>query len=185
MWAILVRDWERHRRRFCVLNYMFLVLRPSPDAIMLNFLTANLPYCFVQLRTLLEQLGKCFLADVDYRDESSYQDKLRKLEGRMRSRKPSLTKVVSSLGEQAAELYRNLSEDWVHMKSFERITTVMTQKGVPAYAISVLMPYGPTDLADISELGKSVALFRQILAPTLQKWKTEVFQGSQHGPPTP
>jgi len=162
--------------KFAFVNCLRSVLVPMSNAIYYNFMGGNLPACFVQLRILLEQLVKCFLSDKDYRDISRFQEKLRRVE----DQKLHLTEAVIAVEPNAESLWRNLSNDWVHMKYLERHVRVLLERGdVLGFNVVVPIDFSETELPEIQELGESISQFRAILAETVGKWKTEVFRSHQ------
>ena len=159
--------------KFAMLNYLFFVLMPISYAIHLDFLTGNLPACFMQLRTLLEQLAKCFLSDLKYQDLAFFQDKMVKLE----AEGVSLTKTIETVEPKAVPLWSRLSNDWVHMKYLKRTVNVVLERGdVPGYGLVIPIAYSETELPEIEELGKSIIDYRTMLAKTIEKWKAQVFR---------
>ena len=72
------------REEECVRRSMFVflnhVLMPLSGAIWLDVLSGNLPVCFVEIRSVLESLVKCYLADLRYPDQEFFQERLRLLE---------------------------------------------------------------------------------------------------------
>ncbi len=66
--------------RYSRVFFIHHILMPSSYAIQTDLLTGNLPVCFMELRVMLESLVKCYLADLKYPDESSFQKKLELLE---------------------------------------------------------------------------------------------------------
>jgi hypothetical protein len=176
MWEAKLNGWDRIFPKYSMLNYLFSVLMPLSYSIYLNFLVGNLPVCFTQLRILLEQLAKCFLSDRDYPDFLFFQQKLTELEEQMRTRRLSLTKIVELLNTDGIAIWRSLSENWVHMKGFEKIVKVVQERDdVPGWGLTVPIGYTDTELPEIEELGKSVNQFRQILAKSLEQWKMKNF----------
>lgn len=156
-----------------MMNYIFAVLQPLSNGILLDFLAGNLPACFMQLRTLIEQLAKCFNADTQFPEESFFQDRLKKLEKKMVMEKSSLWKLVESLGGDIAPIWGQLSEYWIHMRGFRRIVDAVTARGVPSYALVLPMTYDDTEGPDIAELGQSIRHFRTVLDLTIQSWKSQ------------
>lgn len=170
-WEAKLSGWDRLFPKFAMLNYLFSVLMPIPYAINLDFLTGNLPACFMQLRTLLEQLAKCCLSDLRYQDLAFFQDKMMKLE----AEKVGSTRTIESVEPKAVSLWSRLSNDWIHMKYLNRIVNVVLERGdVPGYGLVIPIAYSETELPEIQELGKSIADYRAMLAKTIEKWKVQV-----------
>lgn len=172
-WEVKTPEWNEQFPKFALLNYLFSVLMPVSYAIRLDFLAGNLPASFMQLRVLLEQVAKCFFSDLNYPDLSFFQEKMVMLEAEMLSS----TKRIEMLEPTAAPLWTRLSNDWVHMKYLERIVRVVVERGdVPGYGLVIPIGLSDTELPEIEELGQSIAQFRVILANTVEKWKSKVFE---------
>jgi len=153
--------------RSAMLTYLSFVLMPLSYGILFDFLAGNLVASFMQARTLLEQLAKCFLADIEEMNESFFQDRLRFIE---ESR--SIAKSVESLGPSALPLWGKLSEDWVHMKRLKKLVTAVSQRGLPSYGIIVPIVYETEDIPDVVELSKCIKTLRGLLEDTIQRWNT-------------
>ena len=179
LWETKEIDWKTLFPRYAMLNYFFSVLMPLSYGIYFNFLGGNLPVCFTQLRTLLEQLVKCSMSDRTYPDLSFFQERIKSLEEAMKRERLSLTKLIETAAPDGASIWRNLSRDWVHFKSFERIVTIVSERqDVPGWSLTIPIGYGDTEVPEIGELGNYVSQFRQILVKTAEEWKAKVFINS-------
>ncbi len=172
VWIAKFKDWHLVRTSSTTANYVFSMLFPLAQGVYLDFLAGNVPSCFMQLRMLVEQLARCFEADAEYSGKGFFQDKLVNLEAEMSRTRRSLSSLISSLDNRAVDLWRNLSNRWVHMRHFEPIVESILGPGVPGYALTVPSPYTTTDIQDIAELRATVTMFRKILVPIMEKWKT-------------
>jgi len=162
-----------------MLTYLSFVLLPLSYGILFDFLAGNLVASFMQARTLLEQLAKCFLADIEEMDESFFQERLRFIE---KSR--SIAKSVESLGLDALQLWGKLSDDWVHMKRLEKLVTAVSQRGIPSYGIIVPIVYDTEDIPDTVELNKCIRTLRGLLEDTVQRWNaTSRYAANADGKP--
>lgn len=151
--------------------FLYHILMPQSYAILADLLMGNLPACFMELRLMLEALGKFYLAkDLDV--EAFFEGKIEQL-----FEDKSITKVLKEfgeeigLGEDPAKLWRRLSNEWVHTKGIvDRIINEIIQKGnIPPWALAIPISYGKEDLDALNELGEVVAKFREILKRTMEK----------------
>jgi hypothetical protein len=172
MWETKEIDWNVYFPRFAMLNYFFSVLMPVSYGIYLDFMAGNLPVCFTQLRTLLEQLAKCSVADREYPELPFFRERIIALEEKLKREHVTLTDLIGTMSEDGSLMWRVLSKDWVHYLSFERIATiVMERQDVPGWSLTIPIGYSATELSEIEELGKYVAQFRQVLRKTVEEWK--------------
>ena len=151
-------------------TYLSYILRPLAWGIFLDFLAGNEIAAFMQLRTLLEQLAKCYEADVmtELSNVTFFQKRIIALEETRRS----TSKIIGALGPGSEELWSKLSEEWVHLRSMGKLVTAVIERGMPGYAIVIPASYGAEDIPDIRELGQAVKQFRGLLSSTLDKWQT-------------
>jgi hypothetical protein len=151
-----------------MITYLAFILRPLAFGIYLDFLGGNLVAVFMQLRTLLEQLAKCNHADSlrNTHHESFFQTRLEAVE----QLPQSMTKTIGTLGTDAEELWRRLSNRWVHMKRMEGLVNAVSERGIPGYAIIIPVNYDDHDIPDIKDLTETVRQFRKLLALTLDRW---------------
>jgi hypothetical protein len=168
-WKELPEDPNgQYALNFAIINFIHFVLLPLSCAISFDFLGGNLPACFMQLRLLLEQLAKCFFADLNYQDLNLASDKIKHLEAEDRG----ITRMVSELNLADKTLYAVLSNDWVHLRYLGPIVR-MFQRG----DVQLLVPVAcsQNELPEIRELGEAIRTYRVVLANTLQEWKTRLF----------
>jgi hypothetical protein len=161
-------DWKGSILRSAVSNYLVTLSTPLSFGIYMDLLIGNMPCCFLQLRVLVEQMGKTRYADREYSDEQFFQDRLRKVEDKIARRELSLTGIIRGcLGEEAVTLWRDLSERWVHVKSLGRVVEAI--EADPS-RLNLVMPTLLTeaDLPDLVELQNGVATFRRILAQSMK-----------------
>ena len=152
---------------------------PLSYGIYFDFLGGNLPVCFTQLRMLLEQLAKCSMSDLKYPDLTFFQERIKSLETEMERERGSLTELIRIVAPEGVPLWRNLSRDWIHFKSFDRIVTIISErKDIPGWSLTVPIGYRDTELPEIDELGKYITQFRQILAKNVEKWKAKSFKNA-------
>ena len=179
LWETKEIDWRRLFSRYAMLNYFFSILMPVSYGIYFDYLGGNLPVCFAQLRTLLEQLAKCFMSDMRHPDLPFFQQRITALENEMEREHLSLTKLIEMVAPEGVPMWRSLSRDWVHFKSFDRIVAIISERqDVPGWSLTVPIGYSDTELPEIDELAKHVSGFRQILAKKVEEWKRKAFTDS-------
>ena len=177
MWETKEIDWKILFPKYAMLNYFFSILMPVSYGIYLDFLAGNLPVCFTQLRTLLEQLAKCAMSDSEYPELAFFQEKVRALEDMMKRKQLNLTELIGMVATEGSMMWRNLSKDWVHFRSFERIVSIVTERSdVPGWSLTIPIGYSDTELPEIRELGNYISQFRRILAEVVKEWKARVFK---------
>ena len=161
-------EFGKATARSAMITYLAFILRPLAFGIYLDFLGGNLVAVFMQLRALLEQLAKCNHADSlrNTHDESFFQTLLEAVE----QLPQSMTKTIGTLGPDAEELWRRLSNRWVHMKRMEGLVNAVSEHGIPGYAIIIPVNYSDHDIPDIKDLTETVRQFRRLLALTLDRW---------------
>lgn len=76
VWIMKFKDWHQIRTWSAIANYIFSLLFPLSQGIYLDFLTGNIPSCFMQLRMLIEQLAVCFQADLKYPGGDFFQEQV-------------------------------------------------------------------------------------------------------------
>jgi hypothetical protein len=177
MWETTDIDWKSAFPRYAMLNYFFSILMPLSYGIYLDFLAGNLPVCFAQLRTLLEQLAKCSASDRKYPELAFFQERVRALEDSMGHDRLSLSKLIEIVAPEGLPIWRNLSKDWIHFRGFDRIVTIVAERqDVPGWSLTIPIGYSDTELPEIEELGKYISQFRRILAKDVEDWKQKVFE---------
>jgi len=149
--------------------YPFLhhILMPFSYAIYLDLMAGNIPACYMELRLMLESLGRCCLADLKYPDAGFFETKLQLLE----REEPSTSRVLRDLGRELGSgndfvaLWGKLSQDWIHTKGImDRVTNQIIEKSdVPPWALVIPMHYTASDLDGIDELRKRISQFRRLL----------------------
>jgi len=155
--------------------FLHHILMPFSYALYLDLMAGNLPACFMQLRLMLESLGKCCLADLKYPDEGFFETKFQLLEGE----KLSTSKVLRELGRELGSgndfvaLWGKLSHDWIHAKGIiDRVTDQIIEKSdVPPWALVIPMNYAESDLDNIDELRERVSQFRRLVTAAIHsRW---------------
>lgn len=156
--------------KYAMLNYIFAVLNPLYLGIELDFLAGNLPSSFLQMRTLLEQLAKCYAADLRFQDQDRFQVRLERIERLIDRRETSTSKIIKEMNPKAAPLWGKLSGSWVHLKQLNRL--VSSDGKIPEYRI-VAIPtrYWSSEIPKIVELGEYVHEFRGILKSAMDSWR--------------
>jgi hypothetical protein len=86
-------------------------LTPSCYGIYLNFFAGNIPACFMQMRTAMEFMFECFLADKSYPEEKSLDNRLEMFQEK--TQHISFSKLIDEEDSDAAKLWHKLSE-WGH-----------------------------------------------------------------------
>jgi hypothetical protein len=179
VWEVKEIDWRKLFSKYAMLNYFFSILMPVSYGIYFDYLGGNLPMCFTQLRALLEQLAKCFMSDARHPDLPFFQERIVALEKEMERDHMTLTKLIETVAPEGASMWRSLSRDWVHFKSFDRIVAIISgRQDVPGWSLTVPIGYSDTELPEIVELGKCVSGFRQILGKNVEEWKRRSFTDS-------
>lgn len=153
--------------------YSFLhhILMPFSYAIYLDLMAGNIPACYMELRLMVESLGRCCLADLKYPDASFFETKLQLLE----VEEPSTSRVLRDLGRELGSgndfvaLWSKLSQHWIHTKGImDRITSQIIEKSnVPPWALVIPMNYTPSDLEAIDGLRKRISQFRELLTTAM------------------
>lgn len=112
-------------------TYICFIFRPLAFAAYFDFLAGNLVTVFTQLRTLLEQLAKCYLADVlpEASNESFFATRVQIVEGMYHT----ITERIRRLEPGAEELRQKLSNDWIHMTGMNKLVETVIQDGVPSF----------------------------------------------------
>jgi hypothetical protein len=170
-WFVKLTDWRSSLATSPVANYLAVLLMPLSYGVYTDLLVGNLPCCFMQLRVLIEQLGKTRYSERGSSQKEPFQEKLTDLETKIAQRKISLTQVIrGSLGHETAELWAGLSERWIHVKGLRRIIEAV-EADSSRLNLVMPMPLTEADLPDLVELQKGVATFRRVLAQTVGEWK--------------
>ncbi|MGH9375445.1 MAG: hypothetical protein ACRD1J_04695, partial [Terriglobia bacterium] len=153
--------------------YAYHVLLPGTYSLVLNLLAGGLSSCFRELRFMTEMIAKCYLADRDYADLSSFRDKLRGLEGDGEQAHKPVTPIMQKFDKalrsdtQATDLWKALSEESHARKYVGRVVkNVFERDNVPGYALVLPMPYTTDDLPDLLELKRYIDQFSEILRRT-------------------
>ena len=153
-----------------MLTYLSFVLQPLSYGIFYDFLGGNLMASFMQARTLLELLAKCYLADteeIEPAHDGFFQNRLAFIEN---SRK--ITESIQALGLNSFELYKELSADWVHMARLEKLVKAVSERHrFPTYGIIVPINYDEQDIPDIIELTQCVKKLRELVSHTVESWE--------------
>lgn len=119
------------------------------------------------------------MSDVRHPDLPFFQRRITALENEMEREHLSLTKLIEMVAPEGASMWRSLSRDWVHFKSFDRIVAIISERqDVPGWSLTVPIGYSDTELPEIDELGKCASRFRQILAKNVEEWKRKAFTDS-------
>jgi hypothetical protein len=157
---------EFTQRAMSVFSYQFLF--PKSTAIYVNALAGSLPTCFMELRSILEALTRCYFADKCFGDSLFFMERLALLKPKVRSVSGLMRRLETKIGVDFSivHLWETLSNDWVHTTGFaEKIVDQVTVgTGVPSWAVVIPGKYNEGDLASINELGESVSLVRRILS---------------------
>ena len=170
--------------RYSRVFFIHHILMPSSYAIQTDLLTGNLPVCFMELRVMLESLVKCYLADLKYPDESSFQKKLELLEKETKMKNG--TKISKrehdfieefdrelGLNKRSIKLWGELSQDWIHTRGIvDRITKEITEKSAaPSWTFIIPIKYIESDLDTIDELHKRISQFRSLLKGVIENYQ--------------
>ncbi len=179
------REEESVRRSmFYFLNH---VLMPLGGAIWLDVLSGNLPVCFAEIRSILESLVKCYLADLQYPHQEFFQERLRLLEEEKfevggKQQKISISMRMKELGKHLGlerdfiALWGRLSERWVHTRGVmnQLVDQVVNKSDVPAWALVVPMNFGENDLGTLDELREHLARLRNLLKVVMEKYSQQL-----------
>jgi hypothetical protein len=150
-------------------TYICFIFRPLAFAAYFDFLAGNIVTVFMQLRALLEQLAKCYQADMlpEAAKESFFAKRVQIVEGQYRY----ISDIVKISGPSSDELWHALSNDWIHMTGMNKLVNTVIQGGVPSFTNVVPIVYGQEDISIIREIGEDVRQFRQLLNSTIEKWR--------------
>lgn len=160
------------RSMFIFLNHILL---PLSDAIWLDTISGNLLACFSEIRTILESLAKCFLADLHFPDQPSFQERLRlleeeKTEANGEQERISISKRMKEIGKYLKQdkdfvvLWGKLSNDWVHTRGVTgRLVDQLEKTNIPAWSLVLPMNFAKDDLEILTELGKRLAELRHLI----------------------
>lgn len=162
--------------------FLLHILMPFSYAIYVDLLMGNLPVCFMELRLMIESLGKCYLADLKRPDRAFFQEKLEFLERELNRENVSMSNLMKELGRtlglenEFIALWDKLSRDWVHIKGImdKTVDQVIQKSDVPPWALPLPMSYTVNDLDAINELCKRISQFRSLLTSTVEKYEQEL-----------
>lgn len=171
-----VRKGPQDYVRYSMFFFLHHILMPFSYAIYVDMLAGNVPVCFMQLRLMLESLAKCYLADSEHPNSSFFQEKFELLE----SQKKGIAKLLRESGKRLeldfVALWGKLSHDWVHTEGIMRrlVNHLITESGVPPWALVIPMNYTKDDLDAADELRKRICQFRSLLTPTMEKYQQQL-----------
>jgi hypothetical protein len=150
-------------------TYVCFIFRSLAFAAYFDFLAGNVVTVFMQLRTLLEQLAKCYQADLlpEAVNETFFADRVQVVEEQYRY----ISDIIGTLGRGSKELWRKLSNDWVHMTSMNKLVNTVIQDGVPSLTNIVPIAYGQEDISIIREIAEDVEQFRGLMGSALEEWQ--------------
>ncbi|MHC4425154.1 MAG: hypothetical protein ACYSYV_03550 [Planctomycetota bacterium] len=161
--------------KYSMISFIHHILMPFSYAIYMDMLAGNIPACFMELRLMLESLVKCYLADLQYQDQSCFQDKLKLLEEERKSTSELMMELGEKLGSNFVALWGKLSQDWVHTKGImDRVVAQVIEKtDVPSWGLVLPMYYAESDLDTIDELRNRISKFRSLLTAVMEKYQQE------------
>jgi hypothetical protein len=150
-------------------NYICFIFRPLVFAAHFDFLAGNIFTVFMQLRTLLEQLAKCYHADMlpEAAKETFFATRVQIVEEKYQY----ISDIIETLGPGSKELWRKLSNDWVHMKRMNKLVNTVIQDGVPSFTNIVPIEYIQEDMSTIREITEDSEQFRGLMKSALEKWQ--------------
>ena len=167
--------------------YFFeLVLMPRSYAIWLDCISGNLPACFVEMRSILESLVKCYLADLRYPDQGSFQERLRLLDAEKsevggNQVTISISKRMKEIGtllhseKDFVTLWGKLSYSWVHARGMmDQLVSHLNKSDVPAWALVVPMNYRENDLVGLNELRERLIRLRDLLRIATENYRQQI-----------
>jgi hypothetical protein len=170
------------RAMFYFLNH---VLVPLSSAIWLDALSGNLLVCFIEMRSILEALVTCYLADWRYPDQEFYQERLRLLEDERveicgKQKRVSISRRMKELGKHLGlekdfvTLWGTLSGRWVHVRGVmnQVVDQIVDKSDVPPWALIVPVSFAENDMDELGELGKYLAQLRNLLKVTMENYDT-------------
>lgn len=155
--------------------FVYHALMPLSTGMHLNLLAGNIPGCFIQLRSMLETLVKCYVADSLSPELPFFQERLDSLERSLRQEKTSVSKLMKELGQKLevgdefVALWGKLSEDWVHTRGYadRLVHEVVENSNVPPWALTIPMYYVEGDSNSLDELRHRISQFRALLTITM------------------
>ncbi len=175
-----VRKGPQDYVRYAMSLFLHHVLMPFSYGIYVDMVAGNIPVCYMQLRLMLESLVKCYLADFEHPDSGFSQERLELLQETMQREKRSISKLMKELGKRLGldfvALWGKLSHDWVHTKGIMRrvVNHLITESGVPPWALAIPMNYTKDDLNAADELRRRISQFRSLLTATMGKYQQEI-----------
>lgn len=158
--------------KFAVIHYVHQILMPLSYAMVMDLLTTNLVACFMELRLMVESLVKCYFADLKYPGKTFFQEKIELLEKEKKRRK-TITNLMEEYGEEAKDLWKQLSEGWLHTKGIvDRIVEEISSKSeLPVWPLVLPITYNDTELDVLEELRRDVSKFRRLQKEVIEDWK--------------
>lgn len=84
-----------------------------------------------------------------------------------------MSKTVATLGHSSEDLWRRLSNEWVHMKGMERLVGSVIEGGLPGYTNIIPVAYGAEDISSIKEITLVTKQFRSLMESTLTQWEAK------------
>jgi hypothetical protein len=156
---------------FYFINHVFV---PLSSGIWFDVLSGNLPVCFFEIRSILESLVKCYLADLRYPNESFFQDRLYLLEEEKISNSKWMRELEIQLDLDKAfvTLWGRLSERWVHTKGImnQFVRQVENQSEAPTWALIIPMKYNEDDLDTLVDLRNYIFKLRKLIQEAMKKY---------------
>lgn len=156
-------------------GFILTIYQPLSYGIYIELLIGNLFTCFFQLRLLLEELAKHYLADVRYPYLCS-NEKLKRLEKSLKN--ISFSKLMEELdknlfNKNTPQLYKNkdisskllyqhISEKWIHKKEKERLCITL---------LLVPVIYTERHLPQLKEFRNKLLSFKEISNKAIKSWE--------------
>jgi len=153
------------------------IVLPNSYAIYTDLMIGNLPACFMELRTMVEALPKCYFAE-SY-EASFHMEKIRLLEKYMKKKNISISSLLSRLDSELNQkdgshnLWKELSEGWIHLRGIvsKWMEELSENSSLLSYRLIIPTDYSDEDIGTINELQKCINRFRDILRLTIEKYE--------------
>lgn len=151
------------------------VLMPGCYSISINLLAGGLPACYHELRLILESLAKCYLADCHYRELSSFEERLKLLQGNNKREHELAEEFGNQIGhkDSARKLWGKLSRQ-VHTHGYiDRIVrSIVESDYFPGYAL-VPTEYAEEDRGALNDLHKYIREVRSLVKSAMEIMPTQ------------
>ena len=166
---------------------MIHVAMPLSYGIFCNLMIGNLPTCYFQTRIILEGLVESLIADARFPECSFFETKLDCLEHVRAEMHLSFPRICRLLlprtirgkdAEHIIDLWRNLSEKWLHARGVVKkmVNKIVKEEKAPPWSIIIPVPYDDNDISDILEFTEHIRVFRKTVRKLVSAWSSLFIQ---------